>query len=283
MESAIHCSNLKKSYGSFTLDINDLHIATGMVHGLIGANGCGKTTTIKLLLGLLFPDSGDLSVLGSHAIGQDTEIRQNIGFIVEDASVPSLMNAKQLSDVLKQTYHGWDQGRFDLLLKQFQLDVKKQYRMYSRGMKVKLQLAVALSHQASLLILDEPTSGLDPLARDEIITILSEFREDESHTILISSHITSDLEKLCDSVTFLEHGRIRFTREKDELLDEFRLVQTTHQMEADIDSDAIVARRDGSFQVELLMRAQDVPSFVEARRLNLEELIILLSRKGGAA
>lgn len=99
MESAIHCSNLKKSYGSFTLDINDLHIATGTVHGLIGANGCGKTTTIKLLLGLLFPDSGDLSVLGSHAIGQDTEIRQNIGFIVEDASVPSLMNAKQLSDV----------------------------------------------------------------------------------------------------------------------------------------------------------------------------------------
>lgn len=283
MESAIHCSNLKKSYGSFTLDINDLHIAPGTVHGLIGANGCGKTTTIKLLLGLLFPDSGDLSVLGSHAIGQDTEIRQNIGFIVEDASVPSLMNAKQLSDVLKQTYHGWDQGRFDLLLKQFQLDAKKQYRMYSRGMKVKLQLAVALSHQASLLILDEPTSGLDPLARDEIITILSEFREDESHTILISSHITSDLEKLCDYVTFLEHGRIRFTREKDELLDEFRLVQTTHQMEADIDSDAIVARRDGSFQVELLMRAQDVPSFVEARRLNLEELIILLSRKGGAA
>lgn len=283
MESAIHCSNLKKSYGSFTLDINDLHITTGTVHGLIGANGCGKTTTIKLLLGLLFPDSGDLSVLGSHAIGQDTEIRQNIGFIVEDASVPSLMNAKQLSDVLKQTYHGWDQGRFDLLLKQFQLDAKKQYRMYSRGMKVKLQLAVALSHQASLLILDEPTSGLDPLARDEIITILSEFREDESHTILISSHITSDLEKLCDHVTFLEHGRIRFTREKDELLDEFRLVQTTHQMEADIDSDAIVARRDGSFQVELLMRAQDVPSFVEARRLNLEELIILLSRKGGAA
>lgn len=283
MESAIHCSNLKKSYGSFTLDIEDLSIATGTVHGLIGANGCGKTTTIKLLLGLLFPDSGDLSVLGSHAIGQDTEIRQNIGFIVEDASVPSLMNAKQLSDVLKQTYHGWDQGRYDLLLKQFQLDAKKQYRMYSRGMKVKLQLAVALSHQASLLILDEPTSGLDPLARDEIITILSEFREDESHTILISSHITSDLEKLCDYVTFLEHGRIRFTREKDKLLDEFRLVQTTHQMEADIDSDAIVARRDGSFQVELLMRAQDVPSFVEARRLNLEELIILLSRKGGAA
>lgn len=283
MESAIHCSNLKKSYGSFTLDIEDLSIATGTVHGLIGANGCGKTTTIKLLLGLLFPDSGDLSVLGSHAIGQDAEIRQNIGFIVEDASVPSLMNAKQLSDVLKQTYHGWDQGRYDLLLKQFQLDAKKQYRMYSRGMKVKLQLAVALSHQASLLILDEPTSGLDPLARDEIITILSEFREDESHTILISSHITSDLEKLCDYVTFLEHGRIRFTREKDELLDEFRLVQTTHQMEADIDSDAIVARRDGSFQVELLMRAQDVPSFVEARRLNLEELIILLSWKGGAA
>ena len=283
MESAIQCSNLKKSYGSFTLDIEDLSIATGTVHGLIGANGCGKTTTIKLLLGLLFPDSGDLSVLGSHAIGQDAEIRQNIGFIVEDASVPSLMNAKQLSDVLKQTYHGWDQGRYDLLLKQFQLDAKKQYRMYSRGMKVKLQLAVALSHQASLLILDEPTSGLDPLARDEIITILSEFREDESHTILISSHITSDLEKLCDYVTFLEHGRIRFTREKDELLDEFRLVQTTHQMEVDIDSDAIVARRDGSFQVELLMRAQDVPSFVEARRLNLEELIILLSRKGGEA
>lgn len=281
MDSAILCSQVKKSYGSFILDIKDFSVTRGTVHGLIGANGSGKTTTIKLLLGLLFPDSGELSVLGSNRIANDAEVRQNIGFIVEDASVPSLLNASEIAAVLRLVYDNWDQDYYETLLRQFQLDVKKQYRKYSRGMKVKLQLAIALSHHASLLILDEPTSGLDPLARDEIITILSEFREDENHSILISSHITSDLEKLCDYVTFLEQGSIRFTCEKDELLEQYRLVKTTHQKELDIDSDAILARREGSFQVELLMKTEDVPAFVESRRLNLEELIILLSKKGG--
>ncbi len=281
MECAIACRQIKKAYGSFTLDIEDFKVATGTVHGLIGANGSGKTTTIKLLLGLLFPDSGELSVLGSSRIGNEAETRQHIGFIVDDASVPSLVTANELAAVLRRCYQDWDQGQYETYLRQFQIDPKKQYRKYSKGMKVKLQLAIALSHHASLLILDEPTSGLDPLTRDEIISILSEFSKDENHTILISSHITSDLEKLCDYVTFLEEGSIRFTEEKDELLEEYRLVTTSREREADIDSNAIVARREGSFQVELLMRSKDVPSFVASKRLCLEELIILLSKKRG--
>jgi ABC-2 type transport system ATP-binding protein len=278
MECAIACRHMKKSYGSFALDLEDFTVATGTVHGLIGANGCGKTTTIKLLLGLLSPDSGELSVLGSNRIGLDAETRQHIGFIVDDASVPGLLNANELAAVLKRCYHNWDQEQYEGYLKQFEIDPKKQYRKYSRGMKVKLQLAVALSHHASLLILDEPTSGLDPLARDEIITILSEFSRDENHTILISSHITSDLEKLCDYVTFLEEGGIRFTEEKDELLETYRLGIVSHQMVADIDSDSIIAKREGSFQVELLLKTENVPSFLESRRLSLEELIIFLSK-----
>lgn len=278
MESAILCRKMKKTYGSFTLDIEDFKVATGTVHGLIGANGSGKTTTIKLLLGLLFPDSGELSVLGSSRISNEAETRQHIGFIVDDASVPSLVTANELAAVLRRCYQHWDQGQYEMYLRQFQIDPKKQYRKYSKGMKVKLQLAVALSHHASLLILDEPTSGLDPLARDEIISILSEFSKDENHTILISSHITSDLEKLCDYVTFLEEGCIRFTKEKDELLETYRLGIVSHQMVADIDSDSIIAKREGSFQVELLLRTEDVPSFLESRRLNLEELIIFLSK-----
>lgn len=282
MDAAILCKHMKKSYGSFTLDLDDFAVARGTVHGLIGANGSGKTTTIKLLLGLLFPDSGELAVLGTNHIEFDQQVRQNIGFIVEDASVPSLLNAKEMGGILVHTYQNWDQDRYERLLDQFQLDCNKAYRKYSRGMKVKLQLAIALSHHATLLILDEPTSGLDPLARDEIITILSDFSQDENHTILISSHITSDLEKLCDFITFLEKGSIRFTQEKDALLEQYRLVKTTHQMELDIDSSTIVARRNGSFQVELLMKTDDVPGFVDSVRLNLEELIILLSKKGGA-
>lgn len=283
MECAIQCRKMRKSYGSFTLDIEDFTIETGTVHGLIGANGSGKTTTIKLILGLLFPDGGDLTVLGSSRIGNDADVRQYIGFIVDDASIPSLVNANELGSILRRCYCNWDQGQYDAYLMQFQIDPKKPYRKYSRGMKVKLQLAVALSHHASLLILDEPTSGLDPLARDEIVSILCEFSKDENHTILISSHITSDLEKLCDYVTFLEQGKIRFTEEKDALLEDYRLVQTAHDREADIDGETIIAKKNGSFQVEMLMKTTDVPSFVQSRRVSLEELIILLSKKGGAA
>ncbi|WP_332448443.1 ABC transporter ATP-binding protein [Sphaerochaeta sp.] len=280
MEYAIACSQLVKQYGRFSLLLSDFHVQKGTVHGLVGANGSGKTTTLKLLLGLLRKDGGDCVVLGSENIGSENRLREQIGFMIEEASVPSLLNPKQLGRVLSHCYSGWDAVQFGNLLDAFHLDADKPYHKCSRGMKVKIQLAIALSHQASLLILDEPTSGLDPLARDEIVTMLSEYSRRSDRTILISSHITSDLEKLCDYVTFLEMGKIRFTQEKDTLLDEYRLVQTTHARLADFDRSAILGKRENAFNVELLMQRKHIPDFAQSQRCTLEDVIILLSKGG---
>lgn len=283
MDLVVALRNVKKFYGSFLLSLEDFAVKRGTVHGLIGANGSGKTTTLKMLLGLIRADEGEVRVLGSDNIVVSVQLRQDIGFIIEDAALPSLLNAQELERVFRGIYQNWDQRVWDDLLEKFNLEKTKPYRKYSRGMKVKLQLAVALSHHATFLLLDEPTSGLDPLARNEILTILSEFSKDENHTILISSHITSDLEKLCDYITFLEQGRIRFTEEKDELLEMYRIVKTQHQKLSDFDEESIIAKRDGSFQVELLMKTKDVPLFALSERPNLDDLIVLLSRKGGSA
>lgn len=280
MEHAIACTNVRKKLGSFSLDLEHFCVEKGTVHGLIGANGSGKTTTIKLLLGLMKPDEGVVSVLSSTDIAQDTDARNRMGFTVDDASVPSLLNPREMGAVLAGLYHDWDDTAYHQLLKQFKLDEKKPYRACSRGMKVKILLAIALSHKASLLILDEPTSGLDPLSRDEILSLLSEYSKDEEHTILITSHITSDLEKLCDYITVLDEGKIRFTEEKDALLDSYRLVRTTHSALVDFDPEAILAKREGEFQIELLMHKEQIPSFAEPIRVTLEELVILLAKGG---
>ncbi|RFU94634.1 ABC transporter ATP-binding protein [Sphaerochaeta halotolerans] len=280
MGQAIICKGLKKQLGNFTLDYPVFTVAEGTVHGLIGANGSGKTTTLKLLLGLLRQDAGDVSVLGSTNIGVDDQARNSIGFMVDGAGIPSMLNPIELGRLFQSLYTYWDASYYQQLLMQFHLDAKKPYRKCSRGMKVKIQLALALSHNAKLLILDEPTSGLDPVSRDEIITLLSRYSEDENHTILISSHITSDLEKLCDYVTFLEDGKIRLSSEKDELLERYRLIQIPSTRIADVEPNTIKGRRDGQFQSEFLMRTEEVPPFGEAQRVTLEQIIIMLSVGG---
>ena len=280
MDYAIACTDVRKSLGSFSLHLANFFVEKGTVHGLIGANGSGKTTTIKLLLGLMKQDEGVLSVLSSTDIAQDGEAKNKIGFIVDETSVPSLLNPKEMGMVFSGLYRAWDSQTYAQLVSRFKLDENKPYRSCSRGMKVKFLLAVALSHNASLLILDEPTSGLDPLSRDEILSLLAEYSKDEEHTILITSHITSDLEKLCDYITLLDDGKIRFTEEKDSLLDTYRLVRTTHASLSDFDPDSIIAKREGEFQVELLLRKEQIPSFAEPVRLTLEELVILLAKGG---
>jgi len=280
MGQAIICKGLKKQLGNFTLDYPVFTVAEGTVHGLIGANGSGKTTTLKLLLGLLRQDAGDVAVLGSTNIGVDDQARNSIGFMVDGAGIPSMLNPIELGRLFQSLYTYWDASYYQQLLMQFHLDSKKPYRKCSRGMKVKIQLALALSHNAKLLILDEPTSGLDPVSRDEIITLLSRYSEDENHTILISSHITSDLEKLCDYVTFLEDGKIRLSSEKDELLERYRLIQIPSTRIADVEPNTIKGRRDGQFQSEFLMRTEEVPPFGEAQRVTLEQIIIMLSVGG---
>ncbi len=280
MIEAVLCQNLEKRFDRFSLCLPDFHVQKGTVHGLIGANGCGKTTTLKLLLGLLSPNNGTVSVLGSERVGSDVTIRQDIGFIIEDAALPSMLNPLEIGKVMSGIYKRWDTERYTSLLKDFHLDAKKPYRKCSRGMKIKMQLAIALSHNASLLILDEPTSALDPVAREEILDFLGNFSQDEEHTILISSHITSDLEKLCDYITFLENGRIKISEEKDSLLDSYRLIRIPLSNLEDIDPNTIIGMKKNAFAVDLLMKTEDVPSFADPSKVNLETLIIMMTKKG---
>ena len=280
MENAIVCQGVEKEYDNFTLSLPNFHVEKGTVHGLVGANGSGKTTTLKLLLGLLKPSNGSVTVLGGNHIDDDQELRQNIGFIIEDASLPSMLNPIEIGKMMKGIYHRWDAALYMKMLKNFDLDPKKPFRKCSRGMKVKIQLAVALSHGAELLILDEPTSGLDPVAREEILELLGTFCMDENHTILISSHITSDLEKLCDYVTLLEQGSIRLSAEKDSLLESYRLVRIAAKHFEDIETNTIVGMKRNDFAIELLMKTDDIPSFATGQRVDLETLIIMMAKKG---
>ena len=280
MEDAIVCRNVEKQFDNFSLILPDFHVQKGTVHGLIGPNGSGKTTTLKLLLGILKPDMGTLTLLDSAQICTDISVKQQIGFIIEDASLPSMLNPYEIGKVMNGIYDRWNTEKYVSLLKQFHLDAKKPFRKCSRGMKVKIQLAVALSHDAKLLILDEPTSGLDPVAREEILDLLSAFSKEEQNTILISSHITSDLEKLCDYISVLKDGTIRLSEEKDGLLDAYRLVRISPKHRDDIDLDTIVGMKETPFSLELLMRSEHVPSFAEAQRVTLETLIIMMTKNG---
>ena len=280
MEDAISCCNLEKQFDGFSLILSEFHVQKGTVHGLVGANGSGKTTTLKLLLGMLSPNTGTISVLGSEYIGTDISIKQKIGFIIEEASLPSLLNPFEIGKVMSGIHDRWDAEMYSSLLKDFHLDEKKPFRKCSRGMKIKMQLAIALSHGATLLILDEPTSSLDPVAREEILDLLGNFAKDEEHTVLISSHITSDLEKLCDYITFLENGRIRISEEKDNLLQSYRLIRISPNYLEDIEPSTILGMKRNAFAVELLLKTEDVPSFAEANRIDLETLIIMLAQKG---
>lgn len=201
--NAIEIKELTKKYNGFTLDHASLTLPQGCIMGLIGENGAGKSTMIKSMLGIARPDSGSIRLLGTE-ITQDSdlaEIKNRTGVVLDDVGFPSMMKIPQIDKMLSQSYTEWDSSVFNGFLEQFGLPKDKAFGDFSKGMKMRAGLAAALSHNAELLILDEPTSGLDPLVRDELVDMLADFTRDETHSILISSHIVSDLEKLCDYIT----------------------------------------------------------------------------------
>ena len=195
--NAIEISGLTKKYPGFTLDNISFTVPGGCIVGLIGENGAGKSTTIRLLMDLIRPDSGQIRLLGRTA---DAALKNDIGVVLDEPGLPAYLNAKQIGRVLADAYTGWDRSAWEDLLRRFAIPVDKKFSELSNGTKMKLSLAAALSHNAKLLILDEATNGLDPVVRDEVVDILMEFTRDEEHSILISSHIVSDLERLCDSI-----------------------------------------------------------------------------------
>ena len=273
--NAIEIRGLEKHYPGFDLQL-DLSLPQGCILGLVGENGAGKTTTIKALLGAIRPDAGSLSVLGQPVKEENAVLRERLGVVLDDPGYPECVTARQLGGIMAGVFRSWDKDSFTALLKQLAIPEDKAFKDLSRGMKMKLSIAVALSHGAELLILDEPTSGLDPVVRDEVVELFSQFTRDETHAILISSHIVSDLEKLCDYIAFLHQGRLLLCEEKDRLLEEYGLVHLSRADFAALDSTAVIGSRRSPYGVSAVIRRDAVPVALPVEPVSIEDLFVLM-------
>lgn len=254
MESIISIQNLTKQYPDFTLKNIDLEIPKGMIMGLIGENGAGKSTLINLILHEINKQSGSIQIFGKDMEKHEKEIKQDIGIVFDECNFIESFHADNLDAIMRHIYTNWDSAYYVSLLKQFSLPRKKKIKDYSKGMKMKLSLASALAHHPKLLILDEATSGLDPIMRDEILNILQDFIQDEEHTVLLSTHITSDLEKIADYITFLHDGRILFSTTKDELLYEHGILHCGEALFQKIESSERIAYRKEDYEWKVLLK-----------------------------
>jgi len=278
MENALEIKGLCKQYESFALHDINLTLPRGCVMGFVGENGAGKTTTIKAVLNLISRDAGTIRVLGLDNLKDERKIKERIGVVLEDGSFLNTMDARNIDILMKKAYPKWDTDRFMDYMRRFGIDEHKKIKEYSKGMRVKAGIAAALSHGAELLILDEPTSGLDPVVRDEVLDIFYDFMQDESHAILMSSHITSDLDKIADYITFVHQGRILFSEPRDELLDTYGVLKCTSEQLAALEPSAVKATRRGTFGNEALVRRDGVPSGWTVEPVNIEQIMLFMTR-----
>ncbi len=268
--NAIELNGLEKHYPGFDLKI-DLTLPRGCILGLVGENGAGKSTTIRMLLGMTKPDGGSLRVLGKELAD-----KEEIGVVLDEPAFPECLSPRQLGKVMAGIFRSWDQAAYERLLQKLSLPADKKFKDFSRGMKMKLSIAVALSHRPRLLVLDEPTSGLDPVVRDEVVELFSEFTRDEGHAVIISSHIVSDLEKLCDYVAFLHKGKLLLCREKDALLAEYGLVLCTREQLETLPVTAVGTAQESHFGVTALIRRDQAPEDLAVIPVGLEDLFITM-------
>ena len=274
--NALEIKNLRKVYPGFTLDNLNLTLPSGCILGLIGENGAGKSTTIKLILDLIRPDGGTITILGREHTRLN---REDIGVVLDEVGIPECLTAAQVGKVMKNLFKNWDMSRYNSLLTQLAVPQGKPFKEFSRGMKMKLGIAVAMSHGAKLLILDEATSGLDPVVRDEVVTMLSEFTREEGHSILISSHIVSDLEKLCDYIAFLHRGKLMLFEEKDMLLGKYGIVYCTHEQLPLLSPSAVLHRKENPYGAEVLMLRDAVPADWKISPVSIEELFVFMVKE----
>ena len=256
MDEVINVIELKdvvKDYGDFKLDKISFAVPEGSVCGFIGQNGAGKTTTINLILDVIKKDAGEVLLFGQPVDGKSASLREDVGVVFDEMGFHDFMTGKDINIMMKNIYKNWDEEVFFDYLKRFSLPSKKPCGKFSRGMRMKLQIAVALSHHAKMLIMDEPTSGLDPIVRNEMINIFREFVVEEDHTILLSSHITGDLEKIADEVVFIDGGRIVLSGNKDEILEKHGILKCKKEELSKISESLIVSFEESSFGAEVLV------------------------------
>ena len=253
MENILEVKNLSKKYNNFELKNINFNLPKGMIMGLIGENGAGKSTTIKAMLNLIHPDSGEIKLLGKDYQKEEKQIKEEIGVVLDDGFLSEYLTPKDINKAMKNIYTNWDEEQYFTYLEKFQLPKDKISKEYSSGMKMKLKLAVALSHHPKLLILDEPTSGLDPVARNEILDIFQEFIQDEEHGIFVSSHITTDLEHIADYIVFVNQGEIILNKTRDELLEKYGIAKCAKEEFEKIDPKDFIRMKKNRYEYEILV------------------------------
>lgn len=277
--NALDITNLSKTYTDFSLDSISLSQPMGSIMGLVGENGAGKSTTIKLIMNAISRSSGKISVLGTDNQSPDfNKVKEDIGIVLDEAYFPEVLTARNINRIMKNTYSNWDETCYFEYLDKFSLPDKKAFKDFSRGMKMKLAIAVALSHNPKLLILDEATSGLDPIIRDDILDIFNDFTRNESHSVLLSSHIVSDLEKICDYIAFLHKGKLIFCEEKDRLLEEYSIVRLTKKEFEAIPSSAVMGKKVTDYGIEALIQLNPSLKRLKTERTGIEDIILFLAK-----
>lgn len=260
-ENAIEIEGLTKQYDGFTLQNVSFQVPKGSIMGFVGQNGAGKSTTMKAILNIVKKDSGDIRVFGLDHVRDEAEIKKHIAVVFDEVPFHDTLNGRQLSRILKGIYGEWDDALFFQYLDRFSLPVKKPVGQLSKGMKMKFQIAAALSHNANLLIMDEPTSGLDPVVRSEMLDVFMEYIQKEDHTILLSSHITSDLERIADNITFIHDGKLLLTDNKDDILYRHGIIRCTQDEAAAFPEEEIVSIRLTDFTASVMVNNRSNPLY----------------------
>lgn len=278
--NAIEVNGLMKTFPEFSLGPITLTIPQGHVIGFIGENGAGKTTLIKLILGLLIPEAGRVTVLGEHGPELSPALKEQLGVVLEESDFHQGMRLSDIEAIYREVYSSWDEPYYQALKQRFHFPDKTPLKKYSKGMKQQLALSLALSHQAKLLILDEPLSDLDPFVRDDVIEMMREFMLRDDHTIFVSSHILSDLEKICDYIVYIHQGQIILMETLESLAEDYGLLQVESQNASKIPPEAVVGTRHHKFGTEMLVRRALFDSSWPVERASIEQ-IILFFRRGG--
>ena len=282
MDNFMEVSNLSKSFQSFRLQDISFSLPKGYIMGLIGSNGSGKTTTVKLILNMLKRNSGEIKIMGLDNIADEKTVKSNLGVVFDSNYFCDEWTVAQAEAAISLFYKNWDRRKFNGLLQRFHIDPTKKVKELSRGMQMKLMISCAFSYDAKLLILDEPTSGLDPVARDELLDILSEYIEDGEHSVLFSTHITSDLERAADYITYIRYGELFFSGSKDEFVDMFRIVKGGHdELTLDL-KDKLIGIRNFPTGFEALLRTEDLKLFLhfDIEPATIDNIMVFTNRKG---
>ena len=281
MENIIEIKKLKKKYDDkFELGKIDLAIPKGVIVGLIGENGAGKTTLIKAMLNIIKIDNGEIKIFGKDYKKEEKEIKEDIGIVLDNMFFPELLNAKDINNAMKDVYKNWDSELYFSYLKEFDLPDNKPLKSMSKGMRKKLEIVAAISHKPKLLILDEPTSGLDPVVRSEVLEIFQKFIEDEEHSILLSTHITSDLEHIADEIIFIDKGKKVLQKSRDEIIDNYGILKCDIDYFSNIDKKDIIAYKKTKYAYEILVNDKEQASKKYHNcvidKITLEDLMLLV-------